>query len=370
MSASSVESSSLDSIRSSYVSSETETSSSDELGTDDFLTLLVAQIENQNPMDPADTSEFTSQLAEYSQLEQLISLNDKYDYYLEMEEDAASQTSGLDYVGTQVTGSVETMTIDDGSVTTGFYELSEPAEVVITILDSDGYTVKTLEEGQQEAGAYLISWDGTDDDGNELDDGVYSYAVWANTGAGYEEVSSLLTGTVDSVAYQNGKEYLVVSGVLLDPDSLTSVSDTSATSDTDSDGSVLNYLGTSVSSYYPIVQVDDGQVTGDDLGFYLESAQDVTVTVYDAANEAVATIEISAEDTAAGDNSVYWDALSDEGYQASDGLYYYTVETGDGAATTPVSGEVTGILTVNETQYLQIGDTGRLVSLSTITSVE
>ncbi len=79
MSSSSIESSTLDSLIAGYEPRQTETNANDEMGSEKFLTLLVAQLENQNPMDPADSDQFTDQLAQFTQVEQLINLNDKMD---------------------------------------------------------------------------------------------------------------------------------------------------------------------------------------------------------------------------------------------------------------------------------------------------
>ena len=76
MTVSSTGNSSLDSITSSYQSTETEKSeTADALGKDDFLTMLVAQLENQDPLNPMDGTDFSAQLAQFSQLEQLMNLN-------------------------------------------------------------------------------------------------------------------------------------------------------------------------------------------------------------------------------------------------------------------------------------------------------
>ena len=371
MSSSSIENDALSALRSSYKAYETEdTSDSGTLGKEAFLTLLCAQLENQNPMDPTDISSFSDQLAQYTQVEQLINANDTLEEMLEQTSGSESATNATDFVGMQVTGEVNTMTVGDGSVTSGFYTLSEAAEVVIVVSDADGNLVTTLTEGQQEAGSFLVTWDGTDGNGDAVDEGTYTYAVMANPGSGYEQVSSTITGTVSAVAYQNGTAFLVVGGVLLDPSSLTSVTESATTPSDDTATSILEYLGKTVGSNYPLVQVEDGQVAGEELGYYLETAEAVTVTIYNASGEAVATIEVAADDTLAGDNKVSWDALADTGHQVNDGLYFYSVETSSGTATTPISGEVTGIQYVNGVQYLALGESGRLVSLSTITSVQ
>lgn len=372
MSDSTVNNSALSSLIAGYKAHESEDTSSegaDGLGTKDFLTLLMAQLENQNPLDPADTSNFTDQLAQFSQVEQLINVNDQLEDMATKLEESQENLDANSYVGMTVTATVTSMTIDDGSVTSGFYEVDEPAEVTVYVYDSDGTKVATLSQGEVAPGSYLVSWDGTDDAGNNLDDGEYSYVVMANSGDGYEAVESYLTGSVDGVTYVDEEGYLIVSGVLIDPEDIITVTSPSS-SDSDSSTSMLEYLGMTVSTNYPIVQVEDGEVQGEALGFTLTAASDVTVTIYDANDEEVDTIEISAEDTVAGENEVTWDGLTSSGYTSSDGLYYYTVEPSTGTASTATSGEVTAIRYVNGTQYLVLGDTGRLVSASSITSIE
>jgi flagellar basal-body rod modification protein FlgD len=275
------------------------------------------------------------------------------------------------FAGMTVTATVNSMTIDDGAVTSGFYEVDDSAQVTVYVYDSDGTQVATLPQGEVEAGAYLVSWDGTDDAGNALDDGEYSYVVMANSGNGYKEVASYLSGTVDAVSYQNGKGYLVVNGVLVDPDDVTTVSASSASAASSSDSpSVIEYLGTTVSSSYPIVQVAAGEVQGDALSFNLTAASDVTVTIYNDDDEQVDSIEISADNTTSGENKVVWDGMTSSDELSADGLYYYTVTADTGTADMDISGEVSAITAVDGVQYLEIGDTGRLVSVSTITAVE
>ncbi len=362
--------SSLDNITSSYQSSESEkTKEDDALGRDSFLTMLVAQLQNQDPLNPMEGSDFSSQLAQFSQLEQLINLNDSMGDLAKAYSDN-SEDDIVGYIGKQVTGIVDVMNVDEGSVSGGFYNLGQPAEIMITITDAEGKTVKTLYEGQQNSGSHIISWDGTNNSGEAVEDGSYNYTVLANTGYGYINVPSSVTGRVDGITYNNDKSYLVVQGVLLDPDSLTAVQESNLPdSGSESSLSALNYLGKTISSNSPIVLVEDGAVSGGELSFNLESAQNVTLKVYNASGEPVSTIDLASEDTAGGDNSVQWNGVSDSGYHVSDGLYFYTVDTGTGYAKTPVSQEVSGIKYINGTQYLVLNDTGRLISLSSITGI-
>ena len=370
MPTSSVESASLDNIRANYQPYQTqEETSGNELGTEAFLTLLVAQLENQNPLDPVDSSEWTNQLAQYSELEQLINLNDKADIMMAQAAEDDSTINAADYVGREVTGEAGAMTITEGSVTPGFYNLSEPGQVQVVIQDANGNVVNTMDLGHQESGGHLVTWDGTDDAGQALADGNYTYTVMANTGSGYETITSNITGTVDSVVTLNGKQFLNVGGVLLDPEAVTNVSESSESGGTGSTTSIMDYLGATITSDYPIVQVEGSEVKGGALTFNLESSQDVVVNIYDANDNLISSSAIPADQTQAGENQVVWDASSDAGTTAPDGLYYYTVQTDDGYASTEVEGEVSWIRNINGTQYLELAESGRLVSVSTVTGI-
>lgn len=361
---------SLDQITASYQSNDTQKAEKeDQLGRDTFLTMLVAQLQNQDPLNPMDGTDFSAQLAQFSQLEQLISLNDSME---EMAKAFSSRQENdvVSLVGKQVTGNVDVMQVEDGTVTGGFYDLPAPADIMITVTDEDGKTVKTLFEGQQNSGAHIISWDGTDNNGKAVEDGSYKYTVMANSGYGFVEMPASVTGTVDGITYNNGKPYLVVQGVLLDPESLTAVSGSQAEQQSSGTNSSLEYLGKTVSTNSPVVLVDDGAVQGSDLTFDLEVPENVTVNIYDAFNELVRTISIPAEDVSGGNNSVSWDGVSNGGYQVADGLYYYTVKTPSGGAQTPMSEEVSGIKYINNTKYLVMKDSGRLVALSAITGID
>ena len=362
--------SSLDNISASYQSSEPEQVEKDDaLGRDSFLTMLVAQLQNQDPLNPMEGSDFSAQLAQFSQLEQLINLNDSMGN-LAAAYSESSEDDVVGYIGKQVTGNVDVMNVDEGSVSGGFYNLGQPAEIMITITDTEGKTVKTLYEGQQNSGSHLISWDGTNNSGKAVQDGSYSYTVMANTGHGYSKVPSSVTGKVEGITYNNDKPYLVVQGILLDPKSLTAVQESSHTdSGTESSLSALNYLGKTISSNSPLVLVEDGAVSGGELSFNLESAQNVTLKIFDATGTPVSTIALTPDDTSGGENTILWNGVSDSGYQVPDGLYYYTADAGTGYAKTSVSQEVSGIKYINGTQYLVLNDTGRLIALSSITGI-
>ena len=367
MAITSIENTSLETISSSYQSDGNEKNEkADYLGKEDFLTMLVAQLQNQDPLNPMEGSDFSAQLAQFSSLEQLMNLNESMDSFATSFSNN-SEGDLLGYMGKQVSGKVDSMQVENGQVSGGFFNLSENADIIVNVTDASGQTIKTLYQGTKSTGANLVNWDGTDTNGNAVADGTYKYSVLANAGKGYQELPTTVAGKVEGIAYSNEIPYLVVQGVLVDPKSLTSVigiDENEIPVD-----SIINYLGKEVSSEEPIISVEDGAVSGMDLGFDLERQEAAIVKIYDPLNNLVKTMNIDAASTKAGENTIKWEGIADDGYQVADGLYYYTVETESGTAKTNISEEVTGIKYANGSQYLVLGESGRLVAVSSITGV-
>lgn len=358
---------SLDSISNSYQATETsKNKKEDALGRETFLTMLVAQLQNQDPLNPMDGTDFSAQLAQFSQLEQLMNLNESMDNLAQSFADN-SEKELMAYVGKQVTGEVNTMEISNGNVSGGFFSVEDTADVIVQISDGSGKIVRSINMGTMTSGSHLIRWDGTDDNGKSVDDGSYTYSVLANYGAGYAKIQNSVTGMAEGIAFSNGKGYLVVQGILIDPENISSALDVSE--DETPPDSAMSYLGKTVASNEPIIEVDDGVVKGTDLSFHLDSAEDATIKVYDRFDNLVRTIKVDADKTVGGDNTAHWDAVGDNGHQVDDGLYYYTVTTSSGTATTKVEEEVSGLRISNGVQYLTLADSSRLVSVSSITSV-
>ena len=106
-----------------------QTVSESELGRDQFLTLFLTQLNNQDPLDPMDSSEFSSQLAEFSSLEQLVGMNHSL---ADIQRSVGTQESDdtMDYIGRVVKAPGNSISVIDGDVATGVFELEESAEVL------------------------------------------------------------------------------------------------------------------------------------------------------------------------------------------------------------------------------------------------
>ncbi|MBG0775089.1 MAG: flagellar hook assembly protein FlgD [Desulfovibrionaceae bacterium] len=180
-----------------------------DLGKQDFLNLLVAQLQHQDPLNPMEDKEFTAQLAQFSSLEQLNAISDGINT---MAQQSAYQDmfAAVDFIGKSVraTGS----SISKGAETTSvvYYDLDrDVAKSLINIFDSAGNMVDSEDLGAQNMGSHEFVWDGKNKDGNVLDDGIYYFAMAAEDENGqaaliYPDVS----GEVAGVVTENGSHYL------------------------------------------------------------------------------------------------------------------------------------------------------------------
>lgn len=357
---------SLDKLSSAYQTQDTK-AKSDALGRDDFLTMMMAQLKNQDPLNPADGTQFSAQLAQFSSLEQLMNLNDTMKAMQASFEKNAEGSDATALVGKKVTGNMDTMDVSSGKASGGVYNLSRPGTVMVTIYDSDGNEIRSLYPGQQDAGNYNISWDGKDNSGNNVPDGSYTFTVMANSGSGFAKVPTTITGTVDSIVYNNGKQYLQVKGTLLDPDSLIQVSNSSEPQN--NAASITDYLGKTITSSQPLASVENGSVAGNSCSFDLDSKQNVVVRIYNSGGQVVKTISIDSKNTSQGTNTIDWDGTDDSNNKVPDGLYAYSVTSASGAVEPSASGNVSGIKSIDGNQYLVLDNSDILTDLSHVISV-
>lgn len=146
--------------------------SSQELGKDDFLRLLVSQLENQDPLNPSDPTEFTAQLAQYSSLEQMTNINENIED-LGGAKDEIGRMSALSLIDRRVTAETDTLRFEGQPVEIGF-RFDDPAESAsVTIRDENGSVVDTQEINDPQDGNNFLQWDGTDSDGGRLPEGEY-----------------------------------------------------------------------------------------------------------------------------------------------------------------------------------------------------
>ncbi|MBV6287965.1 flagellar hook assembly protein FlgD [Pseudomonas aegrilactucae] len=180
------------------------------LGKDAFLQLLVTQMQHQNPLDPQDNSEFVAQLAQFSSLEGITSLNDSVNAITgAMGSSQALQASGL--VGRSVITQADKAVVDTTKSFTG--QVVVPQSITsgtVTVTDKDGKTVKTIDLGAQAAGNADFIWDGTNEKGEKVDPGTYTFTAKTTVDGKAAEMYTLLPATVNSVTIsQTGGELML-----------------------------------------------------------------------------------------------------------------------------------------------------------------
>jgi len=174
-----------------------------------FLTLLTTQLQNQNPLDPLDTNQFTQQLVQFAQVEQQLKTNDSLTSLLNLEKSAQS-TEALAFVGQDVAVDGSTAHFD-GHAT---WNLTAPSDTnaVITITDKTGQTAYSGNFNIASGSASFV-WDGKGSDGTQWPVGDYQLSVSAKDNNGNPvSISTEVQGTVDSVDLTANPPLLSIGG--------------------------------------------------------------------------------------------------------------------------------------------------------------
>jgi flagellar basal-body rod modification protein FlgD len=189
---------------------ETLSNSADQiLGKDDFLNLLIAQLQNQDPLNPTEGTEFTAQLAQFSSLEQLSNINDNLKN-MELFQSSMTNSQAVSYIGKEITARGNSVQLTQDQPVPCKFDLEADAEVaVISIYDRAGGFLNMFETGPLSAGRQTVFWDGTDSNGNRLADGIYSFEVQAaDADSRSINVNELISAMVTGVSFKDNKAHL------------------------------------------------------------------------------------------------------------------------------------------------------------------
>jgi flagellar basal-body rod modification protein FlgD len=197
------------------------------LGQDAFLKLLVAQLKNQDPLNPQDNYEFVAQLAQFSSLEQSVGINDRLDQ-LALQNQGLQNSQVVSLVGKEATvkGNIVALKGQGQPVSISFKLDGAAKNASVVIRDQLGRTVRTLEVGARAAGNVTVAWNGQSDSGLPQPAGPYQVTVTAKS---EEDLPVTLTqqssGTIRSVSFEQGFPVLQLdSGVTAPVGDLVSVS--------------------------------------------------------------------------------------------------------------------------------------------------
>jgi len=166
---------------------------------DRFLTLLVTQLRNQDPLNPLDNAQVTTQLAQISTVSGINKLNDTVaSLSASLAAGQYLQATGL--VGRDVVVAGNKLTLADGKAPYAMAIAKDADTVTVTIKDPAGVVVRTLELGAQKSGIRTFEWDGNDDNGKALAAGDYMMSVTATSKGEAVATDALTIAKVTGVA--------------------------------------------------------------------------------------------------------------------------------------------------------------------------
>ncbi len=184
---------------------------SKEMGQEAFLQLLVAQLQNQDPLDPTDSREFVTQLSQLSGVEQMVQMNERL-ASIEIAQAGIVNAQLGSLVGRTVTATSDGAWLGaSGGAAVGFDLGARAERVEVTIRDESGRVVRTLGLGETFPGTRRVDWDGLDDAGVRAPAGRYSVEVKAFDASGRPvPVTQEVTGVVAGISFESGVPELVV----------------------------------------------------------------------------------------------------------------------------------------------------------------
>ena len=172
------------------------------LDRNDFMTLFITQMQHQDPLEPMDSTDMASQLAQFSNMEATMKMSDNLEKLLGYQV-SQNNLQLLTLIGQEVQGAGNTMGVVAGAVSTTQYTLADAADSCrIEIYDSAGRMADTVELGYAASGKHDLTWDATTPSGTVVPDGQYTYSVVAMNALGQKvDVDYRTTGRVTGVNF-------------------------------------------------------------------------------------------------------------------------------------------------------------------------
>ena len=187
-----------------------------------FLTLLTSQLKNQDPTSPMDTNQFTQQLVMYSQVEQQIQGNTHLKTLIAQGQSSAAAVA-TGYLGKKVSITNGMASLSSGEARWTYNRSSAASASNLTVTDANGKVVY-VDEAEKTAGSHPFTWNGKDNNGNQLADGVYKLTVTASDAAKNAVTTAVASaGTVSQIDMTGGTPQLIVGNMSMNLSDIAAV---------------------------------------------------------------------------------------------------------------------------------------------------
>jgi len=327
---------------------------------DSFLTLLTTQLQNQDPLEPMDSKEFTSQLVQFTSVEQSIQSNKNLEKLIALTSGNTS-SAAFNYIGREVRMANSSTNLSNGMANWSYEVDPKAASSAITVLDAKGNAVFTV-EGVTGAGTHNFAWDGKDKNGKAFPDGVYSLSVSAlDLNKKPVTAKVFTTGTVTNVEVSGDEPSLFIGNVKVPLKDVLSVTRSSSA------GAPLDYIGREIRTINTNTNLANG--TANWTYEVDPKAASTLVILKDSAGKVMLEQNVTP---AAGLNTLTWNGLDKNGDQQPNGVYSISITAVD-KDDVPVSskvftnGTVTSVDTSGNQPVLVIG--GVKINLSDVLTV-
>jgi len=179
------------------------------MGKEAFLNLLLLQMRHQDPLNPLDNEAMLAQLAQFSTLEEMQSLNASFQADLAATE-SVNNAMATTLIGKEIKAIGDSFSFDGKSPATIEFLLPSSGSAQVQVLDENGTVVRTETVDGLDGGWNEYEWDGKDDSGHDAAPGTYRIKITQNTESGVLDATTFVTGRVTGVRFDGGVTYLLI----------------------------------------------------------------------------------------------------------------------------------------------------------------
>lgn len=174
----------------------------------DYLNLLITQMKYQNPLNPMDYQQMATMLTQFSSLEALNNINRNLENSI-IYQSSMHSLQASELIGKKIKTAGNRISIEKNNISEAYYQLNQPGKVTVRILDERGNLVRIIEEGFKSASEHRLVWDGKDNTGKPLPDGIYLFTVSAvDSNDKVIPVNHFQVDTIKGVMFEDGIIYL------------------------------------------------------------------------------------------------------------------------------------------------------------------